>query len=128
MPEHDPEKWIPVSEKIMLNQKGSGSPLAGDCMSNYLIRQRADAQFRKLPGLEDGNSAQSDYEAAADALAAKIARLKELRLARDAAVLAAPPPVAAKKAGKRKKQNKPKKPPALSLADWLKNRQAGAGS
>ncbi len=95
-------------------------------MSNIQIKQRADAQFRKLPGVEDGNNAQSDYEAAADALAAKIARLKELRLARDAAEQAAPPPaVPAKKAGKKKKQNKQKERTGVSLADWLKSRHAG---
>lgn len=87
-------------------------------MSNSLIKQRADAQFRRLPGVEDGNSAQSEYEAAADALAAKIAHLKELRLARDAAALAAPPAVPAKKVGRKTKQ---KKTPAKSLVDWLKS-------
>lgn len=77
-------------------------------MSNYLIRERANAQFRKLPGGEDTNAPQSDFEAAADALEAKIAHLKELRLARDAAVLAAPPAAPVKKAGKKKMQ-KPRK-------------------
>jgi hypothetical protein len=108
-------------------------------MSNNLIKQRADAQFRKLPGIKDGNSAknsaQSEYEAAADALTAKIARLKELRQARDAAELAAPPPaVPVKKVGKNKKQKirkmrtKQEKGPALSLFDWMKSRQVGVGS
>lgn len=93
-------------------------------MSSISIKQRAEAQFRKSPGREDVNSVQSDYDAAADALTAKIARLKELRLARDAAALAAPPP---KKTGKSKKQNKRtkrKKLPGLSLLDWMKSRQA----
>jgi hypothetical protein len=105
-------------------------------MSNNLIKQRADAQFRKLPGIKDGNSAknsaQSEYEAAADALTAKIARLKELRRARDAAELAAAAPaVPAKKAGKNKKQKmqtKQEKGPALSLFDWMKSRHVGVGS
>jgi hypothetical protein len=96
-------------------------------MSSYLIRQRAEAQFRKPPGIEDGAhngaSAQSEYEAAADALSAKIARLKELRLARDAAALAAPPAVPVKKARGKKKPTKQIKRPALSLLDWMKNRQ-----
>ncbi len=95
-------------------------------MSSISIKQRAEAQFRKSPGREDVNSVQSDYDAAADALTAKIARLKELRLARDAAALAAPPP---KKTGKSKKQNKRtkrKKLPGLSLLDWMKSRQATA--
>ena len=59
-------------------------------MSSISIRQRVEAQFRKSPGRQDGNGVQSDYEAAADALSAKTARLKGLRLARDAAASAAP--------------------------------------
>jgi hypothetical protein len=108
-------------------------------MSNNLIKQRADAQFRKRPGVEDGssakdsakNSAQSENEAAVDARTVKIARLKGLRLARDAAELAAPPAVPVKKAGKSKKQKmrtKREKGPALSLFDWMKGRQVGVGS
>jgi hypothetical protein len=92
-------------------------------MTNNLMKQRADAQFR-MP-VED-ELAQSGYEAAADALAAKIARLKELRLARDAAEPAAPPKASrvkktGKKAGTKKKQDKR---PAESLLDWLKHRHA----
>src|SRR6202167_6861923 len=94
-------------------------------MSSYLIRQRAEAQFHKLPGVKDDIIAQTEFEAAADALSAKIARLKELRLARDAAALAARPAVPVKKARGKKKQTKIKqeKRPALSLLDWMKNRQ-----
>jgi len=94
-------------------------------MSSISIKQRAEAQFRKPPGLWDGSSVQSDYEGRADALTAKIARLKELRLARDAVALAAPPP--AKKTGKSKKpkkRTKQKKLPSVSLLDWMKSRQA----
>jgi len=95
-------------------------------VSNIQIKHRADAHFKKLPGVEDGKSAQSEYEAAADALSSKISRLKELRLARDAAALAAPPAVAVKKVRKKTKQRKQKKRPAVSLADWLKSRHAGS--
>jgi len=88
-------------------------------LSNNLIKQRADAQFRKLPAAE---IVMSDYEIAAAELAAKLARLKQLRLARDAAALAAPPkPAPAKKARRKKKR------PALSLSDWMKNRHAVNG-
>jgi hypothetical protein len=91
-------------------------------LSDNVIKQRANAQFRKLPGVEGGTTATSEYEAGAAAVAAKTARLKELRLARDAAVAAAPPQaVATKKAGRKKKRPVS---PAASLADWLKNRQA----
>ncbi|HEY3790124.1 MAG TPA: hypothetical protein VGL71_14790 [Urbifossiella sp.] len=95
-------------------------------MSSISTKRRAKAQFRNSPGREDGNSVQSDHEAAADALTAKTARLKELRLARDAAALAAPPP--AKKTDKSKKPNKRtkrKKVPGMSLLDWMKSRQIG---
>ena len=85
--------------------------------------QRAQPKFKKLPGLEDGIDARSEDEAAAGALADKIARLKELRLARDAAARAAPKPVQVKKGRAKKKQ---KKRPAVALADWLKNRHAAS--
>jgi hypothetical protein len=91
-------------------------------MSSYQIRQRAEAQFHKLPGVKDDIIAQTEFEAAADALSAKIARLKELRLARDAAALAARPAVPVKKARGKMKQTKQIKRPALSLLDWMKNR------
>jgi hypothetical protein len=85
--------------------------------------QRTHAKFRKLPGVEDANNARSEDEAAADAVADKIARLKELRLARDAAARAAPPPARVKKGRDKKKQ---KKRPAVALADWLKSRHAAS--
>lgn len=52
------------------------------------IKQPDQAQFRRPPKLGDGNSVMSDDEA--DARSAKIARLRVLRLARDAAASAAP--------------------------------------
>jgi len=52
------------------------------------IKQPDEAQFRRPPRLGDGYSVMSDDEA--DARSAKIARLRELRLARDAAASAAP--------------------------------------
>jgi hypothetical protein len=102
--------------------------LEGDCMSNILIKQRAEAQFRKLPELEDGKTSRtvmSDYEAGADIVTAKIAHLKGMRLARDAAARAAPAAVPVKKAAKKKKQ---KERAGVSLWDWRKSRHAGAGS
>jgi hypothetical protein len=88
-------------------------------LSNIQIKRRADAQFKELPAAA---IVMSDYEAAAAELAAKLARLKQLRLARDAAALAAPPkPAPAKKSRAKKKR------PALSLSDWMKNRHAANG-
>jgi hypothetical protein len=84
---------------------------------------RADAQFRKQQRAEDGKKAMSEYEAGAAAIAAKTARLRELRLARDAAELAAAPAPAA--AVPAKKIARKKKPAASSLSDWLKTKQDG---
>ena len=97
-------------------------------MSDSLIKRRADAHFSKLPGVEIGKTITTESEAVAAAVAAKSARLKELRLARDAAAQAAPV-IAVKKAGKKNgKKNGKKKRPAVSLSDWLKNRQAAGHS
>ena len=94
-------------------------------MADNSIKQRANAQFKKLPGAEDRKTVLSESQAGAAAVMAKTARLKELRLARDAAELAAPPkPVPAKK----KKIAKKKKRPDVSLSDWLKSRQLGGQS
>ena len=74
-------------------------------MSNISINKRADDQFKKLTRIEDGNKGPTEYEVRADALSSKIARLKALRLARDAALAAAPPaPAPVKKAGKKQKR------------------------
>ena len=88
-------------------------------MSDSLTKRRADAHFSKLPGVDDGKTIMTESEAIAAAVAAKSVRLKELRLARDAAEQAAP--AIPKKAGKEKR-------PAVSLSDWLKNRQAAGHS
>jgi hypothetical protein len=92
-------------------------------ISSISINKRASDQFKKLTGSGDGNNGPTEYEVRADALSTKIARLKALRLARDAAIRAAPPPAPVKKkAGKKKKR--PAVSPAVSLSDWRKSRQA----
>ena len=97
-------------------------------MSDSLIKRRADAHFSKLPGVEVGKTIMSESETIAAAVAVKSARLKELRLARDAAEQAAPA-IAVKKAGKKNsKKSDKKKRPTVSLSDWLKNRQAAGHS
>jgi hypothetical protein len=66
----------------------------------------ANNQFRKLRQAEDGKRAMTEYENAAIASRAKTARLKALRLARDAeeaAALAAAPPAPVKKKAAKKK-------------------------
>jgi hypothetical protein len=97
-------------------------------MLDSLIKRRADAHFSTLPGVEVGKTIMTESEAVAAAVAAKSARLKELRLARDAAEQAATA-IPVKKAGKKTgKQNGKKNRPAVSLSDWLKNRQAAGHS
>jgi hypothetical protein len=101
-------------------------------MSDSLTKRRADAHFSTLPGVDDGKTIMTESEAVAAAVAAKSARLKELRLARDAAEQAAPA-IPVKKAGKKNskkdgKENGKEKRPAVSLSDWLKNRQAAGHS
>jgi hypothetical protein len=77
---------------------------------------------------QSGFRSMTESEAVAAAVAANSARLKELRLARDAAQQAAPA-IPVKKAGKKNsKQNGKKNRPAASLSDWLKNRQAAGHS
>ena len=97
-------------------------------MLDSLIKRRADAHFSSLPGVDVDKTIMTESEAVAAAVAAKTARLKELRLARDAAEQAALA-IPVKKAGKKNgKQNGKKKRPAVSLSDWLKNRQAAGHS
>jgi hypothetical protein len=77
----------------------------------------ANAESAKLQRAADAKKAMTDYEAEQAAVAAKTARLRALRLARDAALPPKAPavktkPAAGKKAGKK---NEPK----ASLTDWL---------
>lgn len=68
----------------------------------------ANNQFRKLRQAEDGKRAMTEYENNAIASRAKTARLRALRLARDAqdaaAAAAAPPAPAKKKKAAKKKE------------------------
>jgi hypothetical protein len=77
----------------------------------------------KAQRAEDAKKALSDYEADAAATQAKTARLRALRLARDAAEAQAAPKTAG---SAKKKAAKPDKDKPQSLSEWLKNRQ-GAG-
>ncbi len=71
-------------------------------------KNAANKEFKKARQAEDGKRAMTEYENAAIASRAKTARLKALRLARDAqeaADAAAAPPVK-KKAAKKKEEAK----------------------
>src|SRR5438105_11522442 len=93
---------------------------------NLTIRSKKDdanAQFDKMQRAEDGKKALSEYEAEAAAVRAKTARLRALRLARDAAeqASAAVQPVAVKKKSGKTAKGKA----AASLADWLDDQKQG---
>ena len=85
-------------------------------------RSRADARFNKIARTAGGDkTAKAERDAALKAVTDNMAKLKALRLAREAA--APPPPAAALK----KTRAKPKKPgeKGPALADWLAGQQSG---
>ena len=86
-------------------------------------RDRAQARLDKSTrAAQDARSGKADRDATSKAVLDNMAKLKALRLAREAA--APPPPVKAKKAATRSKQPGEKRPtPALS--DWLASQQSG---
>jgi hypothetical protein len=108
----------------------SNARLTGDDMADRSNKDEAQKQFAKVQRAEDGKKAMSDYEAEGAAMRAKTARLRALRLARDAEqAAAAPPPAPAKKkkaAAKGGKGGKSAKADKGSLSDWLKDRE-GSG-
>jgi len=61
-------------------------------------KARAEALFKKENQRREGEKAMAEYVARNQAVLAKTARLRALRLAREAATTAAPPPPAKKKA------------------------------
>jgi hypothetical protein len=69
-------------------------------MAEKSSKHEANAQFDKRQRANDAKSATAEYETAAAATRAKTARLKALRLARDAAT--PPPPPAPKRKAKAK--------------------------
>ncbi len=82
---------------------------------------QANAKFKKLQREEEAKKNLSEYEASEAAIRAKTARLKALRLARDASLAAEPaaPVVPAKK-----KVAKKAKGDTGKLSDWLKDQQS----
>ena len=83
-------------------------------------KDEANVQFKKLQRAEDGRKAMSEYESEGAAVRAKTARLRALRLARDAAEAMAPPKQAA---APKKKPAKAKKEKPEALSAWLKGQQ-----
>jgi hypothetical protein len=87
-------------------------------------RNRADARFNKAArAANEAQTVKSDRDVAAKAVLDNMAKLKALRLAREAAA----PPAAVKKtrakSSSAKKTDADKKGPVL--ADWLAGRQSG---
>ena len=80
-------------------------------------RNRAEARFNKA---NQAKSTPTDRDSAAKAVLDNMAKLKALRLAREAAE---PPPVAAKKTRAKSTKKPDEKSPALS--DWLAGQQSG---
>ena len=86
-------------------------------------RDRAQARLDKATrASQDARSGKADRDAATKAMLDNMAKLKALRLAREAA--APPAPVTVKKArAKSKAPGEKGSPPALG--DWLANQQSG---
>lgn len=85
-------------------------------MAERSKKDEAQAQFDKVQRANDAKKAMADYEAEAAAMRAKTARLRALRLARDAELAAAAPAAAPKK------KPAPKKNAATStLSEWLES-------
>jgi hypothetical protein len=85
-------------------------------------RNRADARFNKAArAANEAHSGRTDRDAALKAVTDNMAKLKALRLAREAAAPAQPAATAKKARAKPKKSGE--KGPAL--ADWLAGQQSG---
>ena len=84
-------------------------------------RDRAQARLDKTTrAAQDARSGKADRDAASRAVLDNMAKLKALRLAREAAE---PPPVVALKKARAKPKKAGEKAPAL--ADWLASQQSG---
>lgn len=81
-------------------------------------RSRADARFGRA---NQGKPGKTDYDIATKAVLDNMAKLKALRLAREAAE--PPRPTTVKKARGKSAKKSDKKAPALS--DWLAGQQSG---
>ena len=86
-------------------------------------RDRAEARFNKAAkSAEDAKTGKKDRDATAKAVLDNMARLKALRLAKEAAEPAAAAATVKKPRGKSAKKSGAKAP---ALADWLSTQQSG---
>jgi hypothetical protein len=84
-------------------------------------RDRAEARFNKAAkAADDAKTGKKDRDAAAKAVLDNMAKLRALRLAREAAE--PPRPAAKKTRGKSAKKSEAKTP---ALGDWLSSQQSG---
>jgi hypothetical protein len=88
-------------------------------LANPVKTAEANAQFKKAQREQDGKKAMAEYEAEGLALRAKTAKLRALRLARDAEQAAAAPAAG-------KKPAKKAKPKPATLSDFMRD-QEGSG-
>jgi hypothetical protein len=87
-------------------------------------RDRAAARSNKITrAAQDARSGKTDRDAASKAVLDNMARLKALRLAREAAAPPQPQPAAAKPARSKSSSKSGEKSPAL--AQWLASQQSG---
>lgn len=86
-----------------------------------MVDKKPNDGLRKLQQAEDAKKAMAEYQAQAAAVDANTARLRALRLAKEAAEAAAEPAKAKKKPAKKAGA---KKAASGSLSDWLKDRQS----
>jgi hypothetical protein len=86
-------------------------------MADNSKKDEAQAQFAKVQRANDAKKAMSDYEAEAEAVRVKTARLRALRLAREAEIAAAAPITVPKV--KAAKGASKKKAATSTLSEWL---------
>ena len=88
-----------------------------------MAEKKPNDALRKLAQAEDAKKARAEYDAAAKATDANTARLRALRLEREAAAASA---AAVAKPAKKKAAAKKTKAPAAKLSEWLQD-QKGSG-
>jgi hypothetical protein len=82
--------WLPQiqpNRDLMELQRSAPADKETDMTSESeeIVKKRADASFRKEERAKDGQKGAAEYEAASRAVVAKTARLRALRLAKEAA-------------------------------------------
>jgi hypothetical protein len=70
--------------QFLLQCRGAGEILVNSDMNSDKARERAEKSFKKEERAQDGRKAMIEYESQARATREKTARLKELRLAKEA--------------------------------------------